>query len=108
MRKAAQAEVDEQKRDRILKDADLVEVIVAPRRSVIVSAVIDFQMVDGLRQPVFGPKTCGPGETVSIAAGEIPLLVERGFVLDPAQPIPEEATANPVKMALAQDTGGAA
>ena len=61
MRKAAQAEVDEQKRDRILKDADLVEVIVAPRRSVIVSAVIDFQMVDGLRQPVFGPKTLWPG-----------------------------------------------
>ena len=72
-----------------MKDADLVEVIVAPRRSVVVTAVIDHSQIAGQRTPIFGPKTCLPGEVVSVPAGEVAFLVERGFVLNPAGSDPE-------------------
>ena len=91
-----------------MKDTDLVEVIVAPRRSVIVTAVIDHSQIAGQGVPIFGPKTCGPGEVVSVPAGEVALLLERGFILDPAEPRPEPTSSQTDRSPPVQAPGEAA
>ena len=91
-----------------MKDIDLVDVIVAPRRSLVVTAVIDHSQIAGQRTPIFGPKTCGPGEVVSVPAGEVALLLERGFILDPAAPRPEPTAPQTDRSAPFQAPGEAA
>ena len=84
-RQAPQLRIDpnQQRKTAIVESAELTQVLVVPGRSIVVSAVVDHQWIDGVRRPVFGQKVILPGEMASVPSDEVALLSERGFIILP-------------------------